>query len=365
MCVTLWHYMCVALCGVWHCVVCGTVWCVALCGSDFVLSKLETVRKEALHGYNKVTVLPSEELDDAYKEVGILNGYRVNYSFSQVIISLFKVNNETVNFWTHIVPAVYFAWKLAFLYSSQPLLSDPYWIPLSCYLFSCMAYPLASALAHAFSCMSPFSSHLCFFLDYSTLSFYSWGAAVFYYSYCFPESALHTYYSYSYLPISALNSVLSTFLACSSRLKKQSRFATTFRLGSFVVPYIWVSSPLVYRLLTCDPITDSCAESSYFHVSQFVLVLAASFFYATHIPERFLPGYFDFIGHSHNLLHVFGISATYQQMCGGLIDLSFRKTRLLGMGWTVDPLWTWLATPLVIVSTLVIIFCSTRIMDDL
>ncbi|KAF2358602.1 AdipoR/hemolysin-III-related, partial [Trinorchestia longiramus] len=337
---------------------------VTLSGSDFILSKLDTVRKEAQHCYNKATVFPAADIDEVYREVGILQGYRTNYSFFQIIISLFKWNNETINFWTHIFPAAFFAWKLAFLYSTQPLLTDAYWMPLACYLFSCFAYPFASAIAHAFSCMSPISTHICFFYDYSTLSFYSWGASVFYYAYCFPESALGTYYSYSFLPVAAFNSVLSTFLACSSRIKKRSKFATSFRLGSFVIPYIWVSCPLIYRLLTCDPLTDSCGDSTHLHISQFVLVLAASFFYATHLPEKLLPGYFDFIGNSHNLLHIFGVTATYQQMCGGLIDLSQRRTRLLAMGWIVDPLWTWLVTPLVIFASFVIVTVSSRILED-
>lgn len=335
-----------------------------LSGSDFILSRLRDFHKEAVHCYNKVTVYSAVDLNDRYKEQGIHYGYRANYSFSQVIISLFKATNETLNFWTHFLPSLYFMWKLVWLFGTQPVFSDVYLLPLACYLASSCLYPLMSSLAHAFSCMSPFLSNVCFFMDYFALSFYSWGTAMFYYAYALPESALNTYYASLFLPIAAFNTILSTLLACSSRLRRVSKLATTFRCGSFLLPYIWVSVPIIYRIVNCDESTDSCGESSIYLTGQFIFVLAASFFYATHLPEIWYPGRFDILGHSHNLLHVFGITATYLQMCGGMIDLIKRRSLLEDHDWVVDRAWTYTVTPYIIFSSMAIIFFSSLLLKD-
>jgi len=47
--------------------------------------------------------------------------------------------------------------------------------------------------------------------------------------------------------------------------------------------------------------------------------------YALRIPERWLPGKFDLIGHSHQLWHVLVIAGAYTHYLAGLVYLSWRE----------------------------------------
>ena len=42
-----------------------------------------------------------------------------------------------------------------------------------------------------------------------------------------------------------------------------------------------------------------------------LVLVAGGFIYATKMPERFFPGWFDYCGHSHNLMHVIVMVGTY------------------------------------------------------
>jgi hypothetical protein len=72
-----------------------------------------------------------------------------------------------------------------------------------------------------------------------------------------------------------------------------------------------------------------------------IVALLASFCYASHLPERVMPGMFDYVGHSHNLLHICGVTATLFQMEGALLDMEVRRPFLtqnhLAM---IDPYWS-------------------------
>ena len=301
-----------------------------------------------------------EEVPESFREPGIIKGYRhFECTAYHAILSLFNATNETVNFWTHFIPTLYFVWHFSNLASTMPLFSDPYLFPFVCYMVASCCYPLMSCIAHAFSCLSETASHICFFLDYAALSLYSWGVAVLYYSYCLPNGLIESSLSKIFLPVATVNAILATIMACSSRFCETPVFRKALRLSAFIIPYLWDSIPLVWRLVTCNPETDTCAESVWSHTRQFVSVTMASFFYASHIPERFAPGKFDIIGHSHNLLHLFGIIATNEQLQGALIDLQGRRTSFELKQWTTDPTWAILVTPFIVILNIIIIIGFT------
>ena len=331
--------------------------------TGYIIGRLREVRREVTQSYNGVAVHSAEEMRECYREPGIVSGYRKNYSVSQVVLSLFQSNNETVNFWTHFLPSLYFLWNFISLSSTMSVFSDPYLYPLACHLVTSCTYPLASCLAHAFSCISPKATYVCFFLDYAALSLYSWGTSVLYFAYTFPVSSFSGFYSASFLPVAAVNAVLATFFACGSRFVENQRLVKILRLGAYIVPFVWDSIPLVYRLITCDTETDSCERSMPYHLVQFASVFAASFFYASHIPERFAPGRFDFVGNSHNLLHLFGIIATHEQIRGAIVDLTYRKEFLQKINWVVHPAWVVVVTPVVLILNLIIIITSVSLLN--
>lgn len=307
----------------------------------------------------RVRIRRVEEVSETLREPGIITGYRhENCSVLQAIASLFNATNETVNFWTHFLAAVYFAWLAVSLSSILPLFGDVYLHPLTCYLVAACCYPLTSCLAHAFSCLSITATHICFFVDYLAISMYSWAVAYLYFSYCFPPHLRDTWFAAIFLPVAAANSVVATLCASHSRFIRDPLLQKALRVAAFVVPYVWDSIPLLVWLRTCEE--ASCGESRLYHLSQFACVVVASFFYGSHFPERLAPGRFDYLGHSHNMLHVFSILATNEQLRAVLLDLRRRRQELHAAAWLPSPAWATRATPLLLLANLAIVLVFTR-----
>ncbi|XP_009572212.1 PREDICTED: membrane progestin receptor gamma-B-like, partial [Fulmarus glacialis] len=123
----------------------------------------------------------------------ILFGYRPpRSSAADCLLSVFQMTNETLNIWTHFVPAC-----LA-------------------YLLTCCIYPLASSCAHTFSTMSTRARHICYFFDYAALSMYSLGSALAYSAYVFPAEWVSSTFHHCYVPVAVFNTVVSTSLSCYS-----------------------------------------------------------------------------------------------------------------------------------------------------
>ncbi|XP_005103208.1 membrane progestin receptor gamma [Aplysia californica] len=272
-----------------------------------------------------------EQVPEHFQEHFILRGYRhPKSSVTQCLLSVFDPTNETLNVWTHFLPAWYFVWVLYYLSGSTDFLNDQYTWPLFCYLLVCCAFPLASAVAHLFNVLSDRARHVCFFLDYSALALFSFGVAVTYRAYCFPAGLLRegspfAWYRDNYVFVAAFNAMLCTFCSCQTRFMKPSPFRKAMRLGSFAFPYLYDSVPIVYRLLHSTPEDSSSLTAHYFFTRQFFLSFLAAFLYASHLPERLVPGIFDIVGHSHQLFHVASIMAVWDQLQAVLADFEERR----------------------------------------
>lgn len=280
-----------------------------------------TLRSNGLSGqlYHK------DEMPEHFHEHFIVRGYRHPKSSAwQCILSLFDATNETLNFWTHFLPSWYFFWVLKGLAETLDFRHDPYTWPLLCYMFTCCVFPLASAVAHTFNVMSEKARHVCFFLDYSALSLFSFGVGVAYHAYCFPSALVETAFMDKYVVGAGVCAVICTTASCMTRFMQPSVVRQILRLSSFATPYIYNSSPIIYRLLFCTD-DERSLSSHYLHTRQFALAITAAFLYASHLPERLKPGHFDIIGHSHQLFHVASIVAVLDQLQAILLDMQERK----------------------------------------
>ncbi|XP_042660258.1 membrane progestin receptor gamma isoform X2 [Tyto alba] len=166
------------------------------------------------------------------------------------------MTNETLNIWTHFVPAWYFVWTLVGRLRGPGGQEDPHAWPLLAYLLTCCIYPLASSCAHTFSTMSTRARHICYFFDYAALSMYSLGSALAYSAYIFPAEWLDSTFHHCYVPIAVFNTVVSTGLSCYSRFLEveRPRFSKASRTLAFVYPYLFDSIPLFYRVRLPPPI---------------------------------------------------------------------------------------------------------------
>ncbi|KAK3106379.1 hypothetical protein FSP39_018838 [Pinctada imbricata] len=267
------------------------------------------------------------QVPEHFHELFIMGGYRHPKSTAkQCVLSVFDPTNETLNFWTHFLPSLYFIWVLRDLTETLDFRNDSFTWPLLMYMFACCIFPLASATAHTFNTMSYHARHICFFLDYAALSLFSLGAALAYKAYVFPHCLQDTFLDSYFVQIAFINSILGTTISCETRFMNPSFFRKILRIGAFAWPYIFDCIPIIMRLLYCDS-TECKLASQLNHGRQFAFAVIAAFLYISHIPERLQPGKFDIIGHSHQLFHISSILGVHDQMQGILLDMQYHQTR--------------------------------------
>ncbi|KAB5525915.1 hypothetical protein PHYPO_G00145710 [Pangasianodon hypophthalmus] len=282
------------------------------------------------------------QVPKAFQEDCIISGYRhPRSSATDCILSLFQLTNETLNVWTHFLPTWYFLYKLLTVVFIEDVWTDVYTWPLLVFLLSCCVYPLASSCAHTFSTMSTCSRHICYFFDYGALSLYSLGSAIAYSAYVVPDAWVNSMFHRYYVPVAVVNTVISTTMACYSRLgfpphsnhntvnrfaeSKRARLGKVLRILAFSYPYLFDNIPLFYRIFLCVGEGCTANEVNSLHVYHTLLAFLTGFLFATHLPERLAPGRFDLIGHSHQLFHVCGIIGTHFQMQAIQMDMALRR----------------------------------------
>ncbi|XP_057690252.1 membrane progestin receptor delta [Corythoichthys intestinalis] len=279
------------------------------------------------------------QVPEVFREDGILSGYRHPRSSAlDCLLSSFRLNNETLNIWTHFLPTWYFLWRLASLSRSVNFWSDAYTWPLLSYMLPACAYPLASCCAHTFSAMSAEWRHVCYFLDYAALSLYSLGSAICYGRYVMPDAWLDGWLHRHFVPVALVNSFFCTAVSCYSRSVEADfpQKSKALRTAAFAVPFVFDSLPVFYRLLAaCGGGGDGSSgggEALLAHFYQVTLALLTCFLFTSHLPERLAPGRFDYFGHSHQLFHVCAVAATHFQMRAVLSDMTWRRARLEAAG---------------------------------
>lgn len=132
-------------------------------------------------------------------------------------------------------------------------------------------------------------------------------------------------------------------MSCASRFIVSHTKRRICRLTPFIVQYIFINSPIIYRYLYFyhRPIflrvqllfaylssknfeaTDFYSDQSnmnyfkndadLFYLIQSISATTSAFLYATHIPERLWPGKFDIIGQSHQIFHLTAFVCTWSQ----------------------------------------------------
>ncbi|NWR47121.1 MPRGB protein, partial [Regulus satrapa] len=246
----------------------------------------------------------------SYREPGILSGYRPpRSSASECLLSLFRMNNETLNIWTHLKPH----WEHVAIpgYSQSP--------PVPSGMLGDSRVPTRS------SELSPGGRGIPWEFQDSVLP----GSALAYSAYVFPPEWIGSTFHDFYVPVAVLNSALSTGLSCYSRFLEAERpcLSKAFRTLAFVYPYIFDSIPVFYRLSRSA--AGSCSEGSLpLHSRHSLCALLTFLSFTSRLPERLAPGSFDFIGHSHQVFHVCGILGTLFQLEAVSVDMAERRGRL-------------------------------------
>ena len=284
----------------------------------------------------------SADIPEQFRERFIHSGYRPPRSTGlQCVLSLFRKNNETLNVWTQFLPGCYVLWTLSTLTHSSDFRYDDYACPLVCYLVLCCVFLLTSAVAHTFNVLSATARHVCFFFDYLGLSLFSFGVALSYHAYCFPTALLESGVQNVYLNLAAVLSCACTTFSCLTRFMHPGALRQCLRLVAFALPCTFDSVPIVYRLLLSKEASELSLHSQAFFARHYAFLVLAALLYASNVPERLWPGFFDIFGHSHQLFHVASVVGLFYQLRAVLHDKAERNA--LVKPWTTVDAFTVIA----------------------
>ncbi|XP_068616694.1 membrane progestin receptor delta [Brachionichthys hirsutus] len=272
------------------------------------------------------------QVPKVFREDGIISGYRHPKSSALAcVLSSFQMNNETMNIWTHFLPTWYFLWRFCALCSTLNFLTDSYTWPLLAYMLLVCVYPFTSSCAHTFSSMSAAARHICYFFDYGALSLYSLGCAMSYGHYVIPDSWVNGWLHQHFVPIAVGNALFCTSLSCYSRFLELQfpHRSKVLRTGAFILPFIFDTAPLLYRIVVCCGGSCSPSDALSSHCYHLLFAVLTCFLFTAHFPERLAPGRFDYFGHSHQLFHISAVVGTHFQMEGVIADMTSRRAALV------------------------------------
>ena len=288
-----------------------------------ITTKEKRDNDEAEEGEEQLSyTLCDSQVHAGCRERFLLTGYRSeNMPPSACLKTMFKREcNETLNIWTHLVPFFLFLLKFGVMFTTVHPLTDPFYWPLASNAVGILGFCITSSMAHTFCALSPGARYVCFYMDYAIINVYSGSGWQAFFFYGRPVSSpdnvgIFTVENVQLMALVCFKiSIISTFQCCCSRHVKNV-FEHLMRVSSFVVPWLCAAFPYLYRLHTCMP-----SESPDCHTESFtpfavhtVLYVVGALALASKLPERFWPGAFDFVGHSHQVMHICVAAGAYFQ----------------------------------------------------
>ena len=233
----------------------------------------------------------------------IITGYRpTNEPILYYVKSLFRLHNETINIWTHLLGALLFIYLLVYInidpnlrmFTSQTILMNVYTI-------TCILTYGLSSIMHTFY---PLNNYCCTSLQ--TLDYLGIGLQIFstlqvflYYSfYCQKELML------IYMNLVGAFNIISLIILTNKKFT--SNEYRKLKVGCFLSQIAIFIVPLVHRILLYnDDIYDKVfrEELGYF-ILAFISFIFCIVFYLGLIPERFIKKRFDIFGSSHQIFHI-------------------------------------------------------------
>lgn len=248
------------------------------------------------------------ELPDHMKDNDfIVTGYRAYYSAKQCFSSIFRVHNETMNIWTHMLGFFLYVAMLLISFNLAPLdspISDK--IILALFLFSAVQCLFFSSAFHTFCAHKRYRTYQKFqILDYCGISCLICGSFLTYLHYGFYNQLLWRIIYYSVLGVLW---IFGYVLPCFPFFR-----SLKFRIWRAVY---YVLMGVCLFILCCHAMIVNQALVFVGRIGWANLVLELSFYlvgaviYASRYPERWFPGKLDIFFHSHQIWHVFILIAS-------------------------------------------------------
>ena len=236
----------------------------------------------------------------------ILSGYRPtekNVCFYGKTV--FTIHNETINIWTHLLGTFTFIGLLGYLNSDTNLrLYTGQAIIMNLYVISCCLTYLFSSIMHTFYPINECYCKKLQSLDYVGIGlqiFTTLQVFVYYCFYCQEDLQL------IYMNVMGAFNILCLIALTSSKLT--SNEYKNIKVCCFLSQCFLFVIPMVHRLLLYENNEyDKVIRSQmvYFGVA-FIVFALCIIFYLGLIPERFVKGKSDIVGHSHQIFHILSV----------------------------------------------------------
>jgi adiponectin receptor len=191
--------------------------------------------------------------------------------------------------------------------------------PLFAYLGGAMVCLLTSSACHLILCHSERTAYVTLRLDYAGIaalivtSFYPLA----YYSFLC-DRALQLLYMGSITALGAAAVTASLVPAFQAPELRPLRAALFSCMGASGVV------PIAHKLLLYSGTAPGAVASAGYEALMGTLYALGVAVYAARVPERWAPGRFDLVGHSHQLFHLFVIAGAYAHYLAGVEYLKWR-----------------------------------------
>ena len=274
--------------------------------------------------------LPDYKVPFEFREPYILSGYRrPQLSPWECFQSLFKRSNETINVWSHLVALAVFIVRSIIVFRQHNPLEDAFVYPLLSFAVGTSAMFFMSSGAHMFNSMSSKIRHVCFFFDYAAISVYAFSVGQAFYFYSRPLNTDRLIFrSHSvFVAVCIIVSILSTYSCCASR-HRWIDFKFLIRTGTFATSFFINTLPYWLRMYDCTSEVDCNVVSIPYFKRQFMFFAVAALANGIRLPERLLPGVFDFCGQSHHFLHILCAIGAVDEFSAIYLDMLGRRKAL-------------------------------------
>eukprot|EP00835_Amoeboradix_gromovi_P000263 NODE_9_length_47730_cov_0.323718.p14 type:complete len:298 gc:universal NODE_9_length_47730_cov_0.323718:19809-18916(-) len=249
----------------------------------------------------------------------ILDGYRISKNFKESWRSLTYLHNETGNIYIHILATLIFSYILydIWIWDTEFDLMDKLMFSVFC-ICSIKCF-LCSTLFHLHcnQCIKTHNFFAC--LDYSGISFMVMGS-----------SMIVTYYLYY---CSAESQILHlTFIGSLSMVGVVGSFVDYFKKHPLIRVYVYMATGFSSAIPSLLHVYNNSLVFPFAGMmGAFGLILMTVFYvggaciYALRVPERYAPGAFDYLFHSHQIWHWFALFAALATYCLALDVYQWHK----------------------------------------
>jgi len=246
------------------------------------------------------TSLPQWLKDNEY----LVFGHRPQLnSFRACLYSIFRIHTETGNIWTHLLGF------LAFIFMACRYMTfDVVWqekLVFSAFFAGAILCMGFSWIFHAVCCHSGHVSCAFSKLDYCGIALLTVGSFVpwLYYSFYWNRSLMITYLI-AIVVLGTITIIVSSF----------SAFATPkfriVRAGTFIILGLSAVIPVCHHIAT-----EGFGAAMHMSLGPLLLMaflyISGAVIYAARIPEKWWPGKFDIWFQSHQIFHLFVVSAAF------------------------------------------------------